>query len=478
MELFRREQYLSKIRGFYHDTDIIKVITGVRRCGKSSLMEMIKDELIASGVSEKCIIYMDLDSRKYRKIKTDDEFEKIVDELSITKETKYLFVDEIQNIENFEEIINAFRNDGDYSIFITGSNSYLLSGELATKLTGRYVEFELFTLNFNEYLSMKEFYQKPIDKNINIELDKFLREGGFPRTVRFDTAEEKQAYVKSVTEEIFEKDIKKRVKADTVRELKNELMALPEQIGALPIDEHFEENIFALFVAFKVRYGTLKDFDYDIDIKNNKYYVSYQTVKYNYSTGAYHLEKEEIKRTLMSPEKLQEYRASRNIKPEPVVPQEQKPETEEELHKPRIVVEGEDPSKVKVTNRTIQLATTRRQVIDRAKGLVIKNADSLTVSLIKQGLRIKYNEHLRDQLKSLNAKLSLVNKSNYRSRKDIKFQGDETEQDLAFKTPKDKFNIEDYKLEFRLIDEEKKRSDLLYTFDLDNISDELHGRTK
>lgn len=216
MELFFREQYLSKIRGFYHDTDIIKVITGVRRCGKSSLMEMIKDELIASGIREECIIYIDLDSRKYRKIKTDDEFEKIVDELSITKETKYLFVDEIQNIKNFEEIINAFRNDGDYSIFITGSNSYLLSGELATKLTGRYVEFELFTLNFNEYLSMKEFYQKPIDKNINIELDKFLREGGFPRTVRFDTVEEKQVYVKSVIEEIFEKDIKKRVKIRNV----------------------------------------------------------------------------------------------------------------------------------------------------------------------------------------------------------------------------------------------------------------------
>ena len=216
MELFFREQYLSKIRGFYHDTDIIKVITGVRRCGKSSLMEMIKDELIASGIREECIIYLDLDSRKYRKIKTDDEFEKIVDELSITKETKYLFVDEIQNIKNFEENINAFRNDGDYSIFITGSNSYLLSGELATKLTGRYVEFELFTLNFNEYLSMKEFYQKPIDKNINIELDKFLREGGFPRTVRFDTVEEKQAYVKSVIEEIFEKDIKKRVKIRNV----------------------------------------------------------------------------------------------------------------------------------------------------------------------------------------------------------------------------------------------------------------------
>ena len=216
MELFRREQYLSKIRGFYHDTDIIKVITGVRRCGKSSLMKMIKDELISEGVSENRVIYLDLDSRKYRKIKTDDEFEEIVGALSISNEIKYLFVDEIQNIQNFEEIINAFRNDGDYSIFITGSNSYLLSGELATKLTGRYVEFELFTLNFNEYLSMKKFYQRPIDNNLNVELDKFLREGGFPRTVRFDTAEEKQAYTKSVIEEIFEKDIKKRVKVRNV----------------------------------------------------------------------------------------------------------------------------------------------------------------------------------------------------------------------------------------------------------------------
>ena len=82
MELYRREQYLSKIRGFYHDTDIIKVITGVRRCGKSSLMEMIRDELIGEGVSEERIIYLELESRKYRKIKTDDEFEEIIDGLS------------------------------------------------------------------------------------------------------------------------------------------------------------------------------------------------------------------------------------------------------------------------------------------------------------------------------------------------------------------------------------------------------------
>ena len=256
MELFRREQYLSKIRGFYHDTDIIKVITGVRRCGKSSLMEMIRDELISDGVNEDRIIYLDLDSRKYRKIKTDDEFEEIVGALSISNEIKYLFVDEIQNIQNFEEIINAFRNDGDYSIFITGSNSYLLSGELATKLTGRYVEFELFTLNFNEYLSMKKFYRKPIDNNLNIELDKFLREGGFPRTVRFDTSEEKQAYTKAVIEEIFEKDIKKRVKIRNVEVFEAVRGFVINNFGATMSIQSLQHSL--LKVGLSVQRATLK----------------------------------------------------------------------------------------------------------------------------------------------------------------------------------------------------------------------------
>ena len=256
MELFRREQYLSKIRGFYHENDIIKVITGVRRCGKSSLMEMIKDELLESGISEERIIYIDLDARKYRKIKTDDQFEKLVDTLSVSKEMKYLFVDEIQNIENFEEIINAFRNDGDYSIFITGSNSYLLSGELATKLTGRYVEFELFTLNFNEYLSMKQFYGKTIDNNLNIELDIFIREGGFPRAIRFDSIEEKRAYTRSVIDEIFEKDIRKRVKIRNVEVFEAVRGFIINNFGATMSIQSLQESLAG--IGLNVQRATLK----------------------------------------------------------------------------------------------------------------------------------------------------------------------------------------------------------------------------
>lgn len=212
MELFRRENYLKKIRGFYHDVETIKVITGVRRCGKSSLMATIMQELIEQGISEENIIFLDLDSKAYRKIKTDDDLEKLIDSRSITKGTKYLFVDEIQNVSSFEEIINAYRTTGEYSIFVTGSNSYLLSGELVTKLTGRYVEFEMFTLSFEEYLEMKEFYGKSVDTNLSVEMNNYLLEGGFPKALQFDDMTDKRTYVQSVINEIFEKDIKKRIK--------------------------------------------------------------------------------------------------------------------------------------------------------------------------------------------------------------------------------------------------------------------------
>jgi len=212
MELFAREKYLKKIRGFYHSEDIIKVITGVRRCGKSSLMEMIAGELRSLSISESNIIYINLDQRKYRKIKTADQLEKLIDGLLQNTGLNYLFIDEIQNVIGFEEVVNGFREDGNCSIFITGSNSYLLSGELMTKLTGRYIEFEMYTLTFEEYEQMKKFYGIEIDPNPAVELQKYVVEGGFPRAVRIESIEDKRSYTQSVVEEIFEKDIRRRIK--------------------------------------------------------------------------------------------------------------------------------------------------------------------------------------------------------------------------------------------------------------------------
>ena len=212
MKFYKREIYLNKIRGFYNDTDIIKVITGVRRCGKSCLMATIAEELQLKGVSDSQIVYLDLDRRPYRSVKTPESLEKLIDNNTHNSGITYIFIDEIQNVKGFEEVINSFREEGRYSIFITGSNSYLLSGELITKLTGRYLEFEMFPLTFDEYIDMKAFLGKSISQDITEEFDTYLREGGFPKAIQYDSTEDRRTYIKGIVTEIFEKDIKRRVK--------------------------------------------------------------------------------------------------------------------------------------------------------------------------------------------------------------------------------------------------------------------------
>ncbi len=209
--LFKREKYLKKIRPFYN-TDIIKVLTGIRRCGKSSIMQLIKKELAESGVPEKDLIYLDLDKRGNKNIKTSDALEEKIDSLICDDDFKYLFIDKVQNVEGFEEVINAFNTDGNISIFLTGSNSYLLSGEIATKLTGRYLEFEIFTLDFSEYLEMKKFKKLDVSNDLTAEFTEYIINGGFPKALDFDDISARRFYTKSVISEIFEKDIKRNKK--------------------------------------------------------------------------------------------------------------------------------------------------------------------------------------------------------------------------------------------------------------------------
>ena len=212
MDWYPRENYLKKIRGFYHATDIIKVITGVRRCGKSCLMETIACELKESGIPAENIIYFDLDSKDYNKILKPEQLEQLIESVSDINGTKYLFIDEVQNVEGFETVLNGFRETNEWSIFITGSNSYLLSGELMTKLTGRYIEFEMFPLSFEEYEDIKKFYGKEIAPDRQEELQNYILEGGFPRTILLDNMAAKRRYVQSVIDEILEKDIRRRLK--------------------------------------------------------------------------------------------------------------------------------------------------------------------------------------------------------------------------------------------------------------------------
>lgn len=215
MALYRREKYLGKIRPFLHDEGMIKVIVGVRRCGKSCIMQTIAGELKDAGVPASNIIYLDLDERKNRKVKTADQLEVLVDAAAKAADascTRYLFIDEVQNVEEFEPLINGYRTEGGWSIFLTGSNAYLLSGELATKLTGRYLEFEAFTLDFDEYLGMKRMLGHPVNPNLDSEFAGYLRTGGFPGSLNYEADDQKRLYVEGIINEIFEKDIKQRVK--------------------------------------------------------------------------------------------------------------------------------------------------------------------------------------------------------------------------------------------------------------------------
>ena len=210
-DLYFREKYLRKIRPFYYETEIIKVITGVRRCGKSSLMHMVMKELLESGVSENNLLYFHLDKRPYYDVKTAEQLDKLIEENAKAAGKKYLFIDEIQNVENFEPVINAWREEGDMSIFITGSNSYLLSGELATKLTGRYIELNMYPLTYEEYLGMKQFLGIPLQDDLR-ELTFYIYEGGFPYALKLRTQDAKQEYTENLIEEIFQKDIRTRLK--------------------------------------------------------------------------------------------------------------------------------------------------------------------------------------------------------------------------------------------------------------------------
>jgi hypothetical protein len=177
-------------------------------------MLSIIEDLKSQGVKEKDIIYLNLDKLDYKSIKTPDKLESAISSLILDNDFKYIFIDEVQNVKDYEDVVNGFREEINCSIFITGSNSYLLSGELTTKLTGRYIEIEMFTLSFYEFLDMKKFLGKSISNNSMNEFNEYIRFGGFPKTLEFDSEDDKFTYVTNVIGQIIQKDLKgsKRIK--------------------------------------------------------------------------------------------------------------------------------------------------------------------------------------------------------------------------------------------------------------------------
>lgn len=205
----KRETYLEQIRPYY-ESDIIKVIIGVRRAGKSILLDTIKDELKENGVDEKHIIYINFE---------DLDFDYIVDASDLNKEIKsrikddrkyYIFLDEIQHIDQFEKALASFRATLNVSLFVTGSNSALLSGELATLLTGRTVEFEILPFSFYEMKLYYELNDKEFSEDLFMD---YLKWGGFPLRFDYDDEASVHKYLSNLYESIVNRDIVGRTKS-------------------------------------------------------------------------------------------------------------------------------------------------------------------------------------------------------------------------------------------------------------------------
>ena len=199
----KREMYLEQIRPYY-DSDIIKVITGVRRCGKSLLLDEIKDELLGQGIASDKIIYLNLEDMDYEYIVNPSDLNKEIKSRISDNGKYYIFLDEVQHVKDFEKALASFRATLEVSLFVTGSNSTLLSGELATLLTGRTVEFEILPFSFYE---MKQYYEL---NNLYWSEDLFmnyLKWGGFP--LRFDYKDDEaiHRYLSNLYKSIVSRDI-------------------------------------------------------------------------------------------------------------------------------------------------------------------------------------------------------------------------------------------------------------------------------
>ena len=177
MERIQRESYLSILKNF-KDKQIIKVITGIRRCGKSTLLELFQDYLKENGVEEKQIVSINFENADYEELQDRKKLHEYIKSKLVKNKKTYIFLDEIQNVNEFERTVDSLFINKDVDLYITGSNAYLLSSELATLLTGRYIEIKMLPLSFKEYISAFE------DKtDISRKFRDYLRYSSFPQAI-------------------------------------------------------------------------------------------------------------------------------------------------------------------------------------------------------------------------------------------------------------------------------------------------------
>jgi len=242
--LIKRPLYTKKIMS-YVDTPFVKILTGVRRCGKSTILKMVMDELGQRGITENCILHYNFDSLEYEELKTAKTlFAEIKKHLSDEGKT-YLFFDEIQEVESWEKVVNSLMTDYDVDIYVTGSNSRMMSSEISTYLTGRYIQFRVFPLSFTEYLMFRKEYTSgtltfPISFPLEIdsygnlyeEFARYLRYGGFP-AIHLQKYSHEEAYtiVRDIYNSTIYTDIVKRNQIRKVDQLERIVRFVFDNVG-------------------------------------------------------------------------------------------------------------------------------------------------------------------------------------------------------------------------------------------------------
>ena len=204
--MLKRELYLKRIRDFY-DSDLIKILVGIRRCGKSVILEQIIGELKNKGINEDHIIYVNFEFIEFEELTDYKKLNNYIKEKIKDSSMYYIFFDEIQNVENFEKVVNSLRASQKVSIFITGSNSRLLSEELSTILSGRYVSFRINPLSYKEILQLKG-----IEKSTDEAFRDFMKWGSLPNRFQFQNEEAIKNYLYGVFDSIILRDVVERLK--------------------------------------------------------------------------------------------------------------------------------------------------------------------------------------------------------------------------------------------------------------------------
>ena len=205
MDLFKREKYLKKIRGFYDADDIIKVITGMRRSGKSKLLEAFMDYVIKT-VPDANIIHLNFSLAEFEGLLEWHRLNEYVENKYIADKQNFLFIDEVQMCDGFEKAVNSFHASEKFDIYITGSNAFLLSSDLATLFTGRTFEIEVFPFSFKEYMQYFETEDR------YAAFGKYLKEGGLSGSYLYSSQEAKYDYVDEVFKTLIIRDIQKKYK--------------------------------------------------------------------------------------------------------------------------------------------------------------------------------------------------------------------------------------------------------------------------